>query len=55
MVEIGDVVISGQGLVVIEAMKIEMIFTSEFDSKVIEIIHNNGDFVTTGDLLVVVT
>lgn len=54
LVNVGDVVQKGQGLVVIEAMKTEMVVNATKDGKVLKIIHSNGDMVDAGDLVVVI-
>ncbi|KAH3686586.1 hypothetical protein WICPIJ_002430 [Wickerhamomyces pijperi] len=51
LVAVGDVVTAGQGLVVVEAMKTEMIVSSTKAGKVLKIIHKNGDMVESGDLV----
>lgn len=52
--EEGDVVTKGQQLVVVEAMKTEMVVVAPKDGKVVKIIHKNGDMVEAGDLVVVI-
>ncbi|ANZ74966.1 BA75_03140T0 [Komagataella pastoris] len=54
LVQTGDVVTEGQGLVVVEAMKTEMIVNSPKAGKVVKIVHTNGDMVDAGDLVVVI-
>jgi urea carboxylase / allophanate hydrolase len=54
LVQVGDEVKAGQGLVVIEAMKTEMVVNSTKSGKVLKIVHTNGDMVDAGDLVVVV-
>ncbi|CUM66186.1 uncharacterized protein PRCAT00003844001 [Priceomyces carsonii] len=53
LVSVGDEVKEGQGLVVVEAMKTEMIVNATRSGKVIKILHKNGDMVDAGDLVVV--
>lgn len=54
LVEVGDVVKKGQGLIVVEAMKTEMVVLAPEAGKVVKILHKNGDMVDAGDLVVVV-
>lgn len=54
LVEVGEVVKEGQGLVVVEAMKTEMVVVSPKAGKVVKIFHKNGDMVDAGDLVVVI-
>ncbi|KAG7194989.1 urea amidolyase [Scheffersomyces spartinae] len=54
LVEVGDEVKPGQGLVVVEAMKTEMIVSSPRAGKVKKVFHKNGDMVDAGDLVVVI-
>lgn len=54
LVEVDDVVKAGQGLVVVEAMKTEMVVTAPKAGKVVKILHKNGDMVDAGDLVVVI-
>ena len=54
LVNVGDEVKKGQGLVVIEAMKTEMVVNATKDGKVLKIVHGNGDMVDAGDLVVVI-
>lgn len=53
LVSVGDFVKEGDGLVVVEAMKTEMVVTAPKSGKVIKIFHKNGDMVDAGDLVVV--
>lgn len=53
LVKVGDVVSEGQGLVVVEAMKTEMVVNATKAGKVLKIVHTNGDMVDAGDLVVV--
>ena len=53
LVQVGDEVKSGHPLVVIEAMKTEMMVNAPRDGKVVKIYHKNGDMVDAGDLVVV--
>ncbi|ODV63810.1 bifunctional urea carboxylase/allophanate hydrolase [Ascoidea rubescens DSM 1968] len=54
LVQVGDEVKEGQGLIVVEAMKTEMVVNSPKAGKVFKIVHENGDMVEAGDLVVVV-
>ncbi|GMM35850.1 bifunctional urea carboxylase/allophanate hydrolase [Saccharomycopsis crataegensis] len=54
LVAVGDTVEKGQGMVVVEAMKTEMTVTAPKSGKVLKIIHQNGDMVDAGDLVVVI-
>lgn len=54
LVTVGDEVEVGQGLIVVEAMKTEMVVMSTKNGKVVKIFHKNGDMVDAGDLVVVV-
>ncbi|KAG7765967.1 hypothetical protein KL946_002147 [Ogataea haglerorum] len=54
LVKVGDEVKEGQGLVVVEAMKTEMLVNSPRAGKVLKILHTNGDMVEAGDLVVVI-
>lgn len=53
VVEVGDEVKEGHGLIVVEAMKTEMVVVAPKDGKVVKIFHKNGDMVDAGDLVVV--
>lgn len=53
LIEVGDEVKTGQALVVIEAMKTEMVVTATKPGKVVKVIHKNGDMVDAGDIVVV--
>lgn len=54
MVSVGDEVKIGQGLIVIEAMKTEMVVASTIAGTVLKIFHSNGDIVDSGDTVVVI-
>ncbi|WPK25411.1 hypothetical protein PUMCH_002724 [Australozyma saopauloensis] len=54
LVKVGSLVDVGQGLIVVEAMKTEMVVTSTKKGTVVKIFHDNGDMVDAGDLVVVV-
>lgn len=54
LVEVGDKVKEGQGLVVVEAMKTEMVVVALRGGKVAKMFHKNGDMVDAGDLVVVI-
>lgn len=53
VVEVGDKVTAHQPLIVVEAMKTEMVVNAPRDGKVLKIYHKNGDMVEAGDLVVV--
>ncbi|ODV83307.1 hypothetical protein CANARDRAFT_30083 [[Candida] arabinofermentans NRRL YB-2248] len=53
LVQVGDVVKEGDGLVVVEAMKTEMVVNAPKSGKVLKVLHVNGDMVDAGDLVVV--
>ncbi|KAK6454008.1 urea amidolyase [Scheffersomyces xylosifermentans] len=53
LVEVGDTVKANQGLIVVEAMKTEMVVSAPRDGKVLKVFHKNGDMVDAGDLVVV--
>lgn len=54
LVTVGDEVKEGQGLVVIEAMKTEMMVSATRSGKVLKIVHSNGDMVDAGDIVAVI-
>lgn len=54
LVKVGDTVKKNQGIVVIEAMKTEMVVNATKDGKVLKIVHENGDMVEAGDLVAVI-
>lgn len=54
LVEVGDEVKQGAGLVVVEAMKTEMVVNAPRAGKVVKVVHKNGDMVDAGDLVVVI-
>ncbi|CCK68060.1 bifunctional urea carboxylase/allophanate hydrolase KNAG_0A03800 [Huiozyma naganishii CBS 8797] len=54
IVSVGDIIEAGQGLIIIEAMKTEMIVAARQSGKVLKILHENGDIVDSGDLVVVI-
>lgn len=54
LIEVGDEVKAGLGLIVVEAMKTEMVVVSPRAGKVVKICHKNGDMVDAGDLVVVI-
>ncbi|CCH43078.1 urea carboxylase [Wickerhamomyces ciferrii] len=54
LVKVGDTVKEGDGLVVVEAMKTEMVVNATKSGKVLKILHVNGDMVESGDLVVVI-
>lgn len=49
----GDNVLSGQELIMLESMKMEIPMECEMDGEVTEIKVSEGDFVNEGDVLVV--
>ncbi|WP_126429493.1 acetyl-CoA carboxylase biotin carboxyl carrier protein subunit [Brevibacillus marinus] len=53
LVKKGDSVQSGQDVVVLESMKMEVPIPAEADGTVMEVKANPGDFVNEGDVLVV--
>lgn len=54
LVNVGEDVKQGQSLVVIEAMKTEMVVAAPKDGKILKIVHSNGDMVEAGDVVVVI-
>lgn len=54
LVKVGAAVTAGQGLVVVEAMKTEMVVEAPRAGTVAKILHKNGDMVDAGDLVVVI-
>lgn len=53
LVKTGDLVSSGQDVVLLESMKMEVPITSWMEGKVVEIKVNVGDFVNEGDVVVI--
>lgn len=53
LVSVGDVVQKSQSLVVIEAMKAELIVTAPKEGKVLKVCGKNGDFIESGDVVVI--
>ncbi|KAK9465764.1 hypothetical protein V1512DRAFT_265321 [Lipomyces arxii] len=51
LVKVGDVVKKGDGIIVVEAMKTEMVVNAPSEGKVISIVHRSGDFVEAGDVV----
>ncbi|KAK9462206.1 uncharacterized protein V1516DRAFT_674026 [Lipomyces oligophaga] len=51
LVKVGDVVKKGDGIIVVEAMKTEMVVNAPSAGKVIKIVHRSGDFVEAGDIV----
>ncbi|KAK9376666.1 uncharacterized protein V1513DRAFT_375426 [Lipomyces chichibuensis] len=51
LVKVGDVVKKGDGIIVVEAMKTEMVVNAPSAGKVIKIVHRSGDFVEAGDVV----
>lgn len=54
LVNAGDAVTKGQGILVLEAMKTEMVINAPVSGKVVKIYHSKGDMVETGDLVAVI-
>lgn len=54
VVSVGDEVKEGDGVIIIEAMKTEMVVSSTNAGKVYKILHKNGDMVEAGDLVAVI-
>lgn len=54
IIEVGQDVKTGDLLIVVEAMKTEMVVTAPLDGTVVAIIHQNGDMVEAGDVVVVI-
>ena len=54
LVEVGDEVKDGQGIIVVEAMKTEMVVGSTKAGKVVKIVHTNGDVIDAGDLVAII-
>lgn len=50
----GDKVTEGQGIVILEAMKTEMVVSSPIKGRVVSIVHSRGEMVETGDLIAVI-
>ncbi|ANB14230.1 bifunctional urea carboxylase/allophanate hydrolase [Sugiyamaella lignohabitans] len=51
---VGDRVVKGGGVVILEAMKTEMVVNAPTEGKVVKIYHENGDMVEAGDLVAVI-
>lgn len=54
LVSQGEEILSGQQVLVLESMKMEIPVESNMDGKVVEVKVNIGDFVNEGDVLVVI-
>lgn len=54
VVKEGDQVVSGQNVVILESMKMEIPIASEVSGTVKEIKVNEGDFVNEGDVIAVI-
>jgi len=54
LVQVGDAVEAGQGLVVVEAMKMQNEMKASRAGRVVEVCVRDGDTVTAGDTLVVI-
>ncbi|CAN6632044.1 urea amidolyase [Trichomonascus vanleenenianus] len=50
----GDYVQEGQGVVILEAMKTEMVINAPINGKIVKILPKSGDMVETGDLIAVI-
>ncbi|CCD24199.1 bifunctional urea carboxylase/allophanate hydrolase NDAI_0C05400 [Naumovozyma dairenensis CBS 421] len=53
-VSVGDEVDVSKGLIILEAMKTEMLVPSPYKGKLLKICHKNGDMVDSGDLVAVI-
>lgn len=53
IVKEGDQVKANEGLVIVEAMKTEMVVVAPADGKVLKILHENGDVIDAGDVVAV--
>ncbi|KAK9450510.1 uncharacterized protein V1518DRAFT_414031 [Limtongia smithiae] len=51
LVKVGDIVSKGDGIIVVEAMKTEMVVNAPSGGKVIKVVHRSGDFVEAGDIV----
>ncbi|WP_455663044.1 acetyl-CoA carboxylase biotin carboxyl carrier protein subunit [Pradoshia sp.] len=47
----GDTVTSGDDIVILESMKMEIPIAAEADGQIAEVLVNEGDFVNEGDVL----
>ncbi|SCU88144.1 LAFA_0E10990g1_1 [Lachancea sp. 'fantastica'] len=54
LVSVGDSVKAGDSLIVVEAMKTEMVVSAPKDGKIFKIKHKNGDMVDAGDIVVII-
>lgn len=54
IVEEGKQVQEGQGILIIEAMKTEMVVSSNKDGKIVKILHGNGDMIDAGDAVAII-
>ena len=54
IVSSGDYVQEGEALIIIEAMKTEMIVAATTAGKVLKVFHENGDIVNSGDPIAVI-
>lgn len=54
LVSVDDQVKEGQGVIVVEAMKTEMIVSAPKDGKIVKIFHKNGDMVDAGDVVAII-
>ncbi|CAI5757946.1 unnamed protein product [Candida verbasci] len=53
LVEVGDIVEKNHPLIVVEAMKTEMVVNAQEKGKVVKVYHKNSDMIDAGDLVVV--
>lgn len=51
-IKVGDSIVSGQEVVVLESMKMEVPVVSSVAGKVNRVVKNPGDFVNDGDTLI---
>ena len=50
-VGVGDTVASGDDIVILESMKMEIPIAADADGRIAEVLVNEGDFVNEGDVL----
>lgn len=55
LVNAGDTISSGQDVILIESMKMQLPITSELDGKVEQVKVSAGDFVNEGDAVVILS
>lgn len=51
LVQVGDQVVTGQDVAILESMKMEIPITAEVNGQVKRIVAKEGDFVNEGDML----